>query len=56
MLDMIDKDDRTATLIEQLRRTKNNKEFLATLKVGLSHSLPDVWTEEIVATSSLPYF
>lgn len=34
MLDMIDKDDRTATLIEQLRRTKNNKEFLATLKTG----------------------
>ena len=34
MLDMIDKDDRTATLIEQLRRSKSNTEFLASLKTG----------------------
>ena len=34
MLDMIDKDDRTTTIIEQLRKTKSNKEFLASLKTG----------------------
>jgi transcription termination factor Rho len=34
MLDMLDKEERTATLVEQLRRTKSNKEFLATLKEG----------------------
>lgn len=34
MLDMIDKDDRTATLIEQLKKSKSNKEFLASLKTG----------------------
>ncbi len=32
MLDMLDKDERTKTLIDQLRRTKSNKEFLASLK------------------------
>lgn len=34
MLDMIDREDRTATLIEQLRKSKSNKEFLASLKDG----------------------
>lgn len=34
MLDTVDKDDRTDTLIMQLRKTKNNKEFLTSLKVG----------------------
>ncbi|NCN06967.1 MAG: transcription termination factor Rho [Candidatus Pacebacteria bacterium] len=32
MLDMLDRDERTATLINRLRRTKTNKEFLASLK------------------------
>ncbi len=34
MLDTLDKDERTMTLIEQLKRTKSNKEFLASLKSG----------------------
>lgn len=34
MLDMLDKEERTSTLIEQLKKTKSNKEFLASLKVG----------------------
>lgn len=34
MLDMLDKEERTSTLIDQMRRTKTNKEFLATLKTG----------------------
>lgn len=34
MLDMIDPNDRTVTLIEQLKKSKNNKEFLASLKSG----------------------
>lgn len=34
MLDTLDKEERTAVLIEQLRRAKSNKEFLASLKVG----------------------
>jgi transcription termination factor Rho len=34
MLDMLDKEERTATLVEQLKRTKSNKEFLASLKAG----------------------
>lgn len=34
MLDMIDKEERTTTLIEQLRKSKSNKEFLASLKTG----------------------
>jgi transcription termination factor Rho len=34
MLDMIDKDKRTSTLIQQLKKTKTNKEFLASLKNG----------------------
>lgn len=34
MLDMIDANDRTVTLIEQLKRTKSNKDFLASLKTG----------------------
>ncbi len=34
MLDMIDKEERTVTLIEQLKRTKTNKDFLASLKAG----------------------
>ncbi len=34
MLDMIDKEERTVTLIEQMKRTKTNKEFLASLKTG----------------------
>ncbi len=34
MLDMLDKDQRTITMLEQLKRTKSNKEFLASLKSG----------------------
>jgi len=34
MLDMVDRDDRTNTLISQMKRTKSNKEFLAGLKAG----------------------
>ena len=34
MLDTLDKEERTATLIDQLRKTKSNKEFLASLKQG----------------------
>ncbi len=34
MLDMLGKDERTATVIEKLKRTKSNKEFLASLKNG----------------------
>jgi|GEM_PF-213107 len=34
MLDMLDKEERTMTLIERLRRTDSNKEFLASLKTG----------------------
>jgi len=32
MLDMLDREDRTETLIERLKKTKNNKEFLASLR------------------------
>lgn len=32
MLDTLDKDERTSTLVEQMRKTKSNKEFLATLR------------------------
>ncbi len=32
MLDMLDKDERTRTLVDQLKRTKSNKEFLVSLK------------------------
>lgn len=34
MLDMVDRDERTSTLIERMKRTKSNKEFLASLKAG----------------------
>lgn len=34
MLDTLDKEERTLTLTNQLKRTKSNKEFLATLKVA----------------------
>lgn len=34
MMDMVDQDDRTKTLIEQMRRAKTNKQFLASLKTG----------------------
>ena len=34
MLDTLDKDERSMTLINQLRRTKTNKEFLANLKAA----------------------
>ncbi len=34
MLDMIDANDRTTTLIDQLKKHKSNKEFLASLKQG----------------------
>jgi len=34
MLDMIDANDRTTTLIDQLKKFKSNKEFLASLKQG----------------------
>jgi transcription termination factor Rho len=32
MLDTLDKDERTSTLVEQMRKTKSNKEFLASLR------------------------
>lgn len=32
MLDMLDQNERTSTMIEQLKKTKSNKEFLASLK------------------------
>jgi hypothetical protein len=32
MLDMLNKDERTITLIEKLKRSDSNKEFLASLK------------------------
>jgi len=34
MLDTLDKEERTITLLDQLKRTKTNKEFLASLKAG----------------------
>jgi len=34
MLDMLNKDERTITLIEKLKRSNSNKEFLASLKEG----------------------
>lgn len=34
MLDMIDKDQRAQTMVEQLRKSKSNREFLASLKNG----------------------
>lgn len=34
MIDLLGKDERTSILIERLRKTKNNKEFLAGLKEG----------------------
>ncbi|MDQ3008454.1 MAG: transcription termination factor Rho [bacterium] len=34
MLDTLDKEERTSTLLDQLKRTKSNKEFLASLKTG----------------------
>ncbi len=34
MLDMLNKDERSITLIEKLKRSKSNKEFLASLKEG----------------------
>lgn len=34
MLDTLDKEERTATLISQMNRAKSNKDFLATLKNG----------------------
>lgn len=34
MLDMLDKDQRTSTMIDNLKKTKSNKEFLASLKNG----------------------
>lgn len=34
MLDTLDKEERTITLVGQLKRTKSNKEFLASLKSG----------------------
>jgi len=34
MLDMVDKDDRTITLIDRMKRTKSNKDFLASLKAA----------------------
>ncbi len=34
MLDILNKDDRTQTLINKLKRSKSNKEFLASLKTG----------------------
>lgn len=34
MLDMLDRDERTATLVERLKKTKSNKAFLASLKEG----------------------
>lgn len=34
MMDVLNKDERTVLLIERLKKTKNNKEFLASLKEG----------------------
>jgi transcription termination factor Rho len=34
MLDMVDKDERTQTLINRMKRSATNKEFLASLKEG----------------------
>ena len=34
MLDTLSEDERSSTLIDQLRKTKTNKEFLSSLKVG----------------------
>lgn len=34
MLDMVDKDDRTQTLVEQMKRHSTNSKFLASLKAG----------------------
>lgn len=34
MLDMLNKDERTQTLLEKMKRTKSNKDFLASLKAG----------------------
>jgi transcription termination factor Rho len=34
MLDMLDREERTSTLVEQMKKSKSNKEFLASLKVG----------------------
>jgi len=34
MLDTLDRDQRTSTLLNRLKRTKTNKEFLASLKLG----------------------
>jgi len=34
MLDMLDKDQRSSTMIDNLKKTKTNKEFLASLKNG----------------------
>jgi transcription termination factor Rho len=34
MLDMLNKDERTQTLIDKLKRTDANKDFLASLKTG----------------------
>ncbi len=34
MLDTLDKEERTSTLVGQMKRTKTNKEFLASLKQG----------------------
>jgi len=34
MLDLVDKDQRTQTLLDRMRRTSSNKEFLASLKEG----------------------
>jgi transcription termination factor Rho len=34
MLDTLGKEERTSTLIGQLKRTDSNKEFLASLKAG----------------------
>lgn len=34
MLDMVDKEQRTQTMIEQMKKTKSNREFLASLKNG----------------------
>lgn len=34
MLDMLDQNERTSTMVEQLKKTKSNKEFLASLKTS----------------------
>jgi transcription termination factor Rho len=34
MLDMLDREERSSTLIEQMKRTKTNKEFLASIKAS----------------------